>query len=67
MYERWTPAAAFEQRTLLLVAQKSSDLSDAFVAPHAERLGAIEKLSISRDGKFVRDVYYRVAYGYRAE
>ena len=67
MYERWAPGAALKHRTLLLVAQNSGDLSDALVATHAERLGSIERLSVARDGKFVRDVFYRFAYGYRAE
>jgi hypothetical protein len=66
MYERWSPSASLDRRTLLLVAEKSGDMADAFVAPHAERLGPIEKITVSRDGKTVRDVAYRFAYGYRA-
>jgi dolichol-phosphate mannosyltransferase len=66
MYERWSPAARLDRRTLLLVAEKPGDMADAFLAPHAERLGPIEKISVSRDGKTVRDFAYRFAYGYRA-
>ena len=66
MYERWSPAAGLDRRTLLLVAEKPGDMADAFVAPHAERLGPIERITVSREGKTVRDVAYRFAYGYRA-
>jgi dolichol-phosphate mannosyltransferase len=67
MYERWAPAQRLNQRTLLLVAEKPGDMADSFVAPHAERLGPIEKITVSRDGKIVRTFAYRFAYGYRAK
>jgi dolichol-phosphate mannosyltransferase len=67
MYERWSPAADLDRRTLLLVAEKPSDMADAFVGPYAERWGPIEKITVSRDGKTVRDMAYRFAYAYRAK
>jgi dolichol-phosphate mannosyltransferase len=66
MYERWSPAAGLDGRTLLLVAEKPSDMADAFVGPRVGHLGPVETITISRDGKTVRDVAYRFAYGYRA-
>lgn len=65
MYEYWTPAASMASRTLLLVAFDPHDLQGRYVEPRAARLGPIETVALSRDGKPVRDMYYRFAYDYR--
>ena len=64
MYERWTPAAAQEGRTLLLVAWDPKDLAGKYVESHVERLGPVEDRVLTQDGKIVRHYYYRVAYHY---
>jgi dolichol-phosphate mannosyltransferase len=65
MYELWTPPATLAGRTLLLVAFDANDLSGPFVEPRAGRLGPIETIALERDGKPIRDMYYRFAYDYR--
>jgi len=65
MYEFWTPPATLASRTLLLVAYDPNDLTGRYVEPRAARLGPIETLALTRDGKRVRDMYYRFAYGYQ--
>jgi dolichol-phosphate mannosyltransferase len=65
MYELWTPADTLAGRTLLLVAFDANDLTGRFVARHAGRLGPIENIALERDGKPIRDMYYRFAYDYR--
>jgi dolichol-phosphate mannosyltransferase len=67
MYERWAPAASLEHRTLLLVSQRSSDMTDPALAKHAARLGPIESIPVFDNGRPVAEVYYRFAYDYRAE
>jgi dolichol-phosphate mannosyltransferase len=65
MYEFWTPPASLASRTLLLVAYDANELAGKYVEPRAARLGPIETVALHRDGKPVRDMYYRFAYGYR--
>jgi dolichol-phosphate mannosyltransferase len=65
MYERWTPPARQEGRTLLLVAWDSRDLSGKSIESHAERLGPVEEGLLTRDGQVVRRYYHRLAYNYR--
>ncbi len=65
MYERWTPSAALNSQTLLLVAYDRNELSGPYVEPRAARLGPIETIALLRDGRSIRNMYYRFAYGYR--
>jgi dolichol-phosphate mannosyltransferase len=65
MYERWTPPVALASRTLLLVAYDRNDLSGRYVEPRAARLGPIQAIALLRNGKPIRDMYYRFAYGYQ--
>jgi dolichol-phosphate mannosyltransferase len=65
MYERWTPAAQQEGRTLLLIAWDPNDLAGPAIESRAERLGPIEDETLTRDGKVVRHYYHRLAYNYR--
>ncbi len=65
MFERWTPAQAEVGRTLLLVAWDPADLDGEAIRSHAERLGPVEVEVLTRDGRFVRRYYYRVAYNYQ--
>jgi len=65
MYEFWTPPASLASRTLLLVAYDPNELGGNYVEPRAARLGPIETVALYRDGKPVRDMYYRFAYGYQ--
>jgi dolichol-phosphate mannosyltransferase len=66
MYERWTPAAAQEGRTLLLIAWGPGELCGKSVEAHAERWGPVENGVLTMNGRVVRRYYYRVAYNYRA-
>jgi dolichol-phosphate mannosyltransferase len=65
MYEFWTPPASLASRTLLLVAYDPNELKGQFVEARAARFGPIETLVLNRDGKPIRDMYYRFAYGYQ--
>jgi dolichol-phosphate mannosyltransferase len=65
MYEWWTPPASLASRTLLLVAYDRNELMGRYVEPRAARFGPIETISLIRDGKPIRDMYYRFAYGYQ--
>jgi dolichol-phosphate mannosyltransferase len=65
MYERWTPPASLASRTLLLVAYDPNELSGMYVEPRVARLGPIETLALSREGKPIRNMYYRFAYDYQ--
>ena len=66
MYERWTPPARQEGRTLLLVALDPRDLSGKSIESRAERLGPVEDKVLTRDGQVVRHYYHRLAYNYRS-
>ncbi len=66
MYERWTPAAQQEGRTLLLIAWDPNDLAGTAIESQAERLGPIEDEILTRDGQVVRHYYHRLAYNYRS-
>ncbi len=65
MYERWTPPASLASRTLLLVAYDVNELRGPYVESRVARLGPVETIALERDGKPIRDMYYRVAYGYQ--
>jgi dolichol-phosphate mannosyltransferase len=65
MYEYWTPPVSLAHRTLLLVAFDPNDLKGRYVEPRAAQFGPIQTISLKRDGKPVRDMYYRFAYDYR--
>ena len=66
MYERWTPAAQQDGRTLLLIAWDPKDLAGTAIESRAERLGPIEDEILTRDGQVVRHYYHRLAYNYRS-
>jgi dolichol-phosphate mannosyltransferase len=66
MFERWTPPETEKGRTLLLVAWDPADLDGEAIRSHAERLGPVEVEVLTRDGRFIRRYYYRVAYDYQA-
>ncbi len=66
MYERWTPAAQQEGRTLLLLAWDPKDLVGTAIEARAERLGPIEEEILTHDGRVVRHYYHRLAYNYRS-
>ncbi len=65
MYERWFPVDRQRDRTLLLVSLDRSSLEAASVADSAASLGPIRAGSLTRDGHFIREYYYRFAYDYR--
>jgi dolichol-phosphate mannosyltransferase len=65
MYERWTPPESLASRTLLLVAYDPNELRGRYVESRVARLGPVETIALTRDGKPIRDMYYRFAYGYR--
>jgi dolichol-phosphate mannosyltransferase len=65
MFERWTPPETENGKTLLLVAWDPADLDGEAIRSHAERLGPVEVEVLTRDGRFVRRYYYRIAYDYQ--
>lgn len=65
MFERWAPAETEKGKTLLLVAWDPADLDGEAIRSHTERLGPVEVEVLTRDGRFVRRYYYRVAYDYQ--
>jgi dolichol-phosphate mannosyltransferase len=65
MYERWTPPASLASRTLLLVAYDPNELGGIYVEPRVARLGPVETVALSREGKPIRNMYYRFAYDYQ--
>ena len=67
MYEFWTPPASLAARTLLLVAFDPNELNGRYVEPRAARFGPIQILSLERDGRPIRNMYYRFAYDYRPQ
>ncbi len=66
MYELWSPAAALEGRTLLLVAEDPNELQTQLVASHAGREGPVVSDVLTRDGWVVRSVYSRLVYDYHS-
>jgi dolichol-phosphate mannosyltransferase len=67
MYELWFPEALQEGKSLILVAFDAKDLTRAAVDRRTAHLGPVVRGELSRDGKFIRPYFYRVAYGYSAE
>lgn len=65
MYERWTPPKSLASRTLLLVAYDPNELHGPYVESRVASLGPVVTIALKRDGKPIRDMYYRFAYGYR--
>jgi dolichol-phosphate mannosyltransferase len=65
MYERWTPPESLASRTLLLVAYDPNELRGPYVESRVASLGPVVSIALQRDGKPIRDMYYRFAYGYR--
>jgi dolichol-phosphate mannosyltransferase len=65
MYGFWTPPQILAGKTLLLVAFDPNDLQGRFVDQRAARFGPVETLSLERDGKPIRKMFYRFAYDYR--
>ena len=66
MYERWTPAALEEGRTLLLVGWDPGQLAARDVEAHVERLGPVQRGDLTRGAKLVGRYYFRLAYNYHA-
>jgi dolichol-phosphate mannosyltransferase len=64
MYERWFPAQRTVASNLLLISWNRSDLADARLQPYVDRLGPLSTGTIEHDGRFVRNYFYRTAYGY---
>lgn len=65
MYERWFPRSAERGRTLLLVAWHAADLDAPEVRADVEALAPVHAGELRRNGNFIRNYYYRFAYGYR--
>ncbi len=65
MYERWFAPDRQLGRTLLLVSLDRSSLEEPAVPAAAASLGPIRAGALMRNGHFIRDYYYRFAYGYR--
>ena len=64
MYEQWFPVDAQARRTLLLVAWDAPTLFDPRLAAQTDSLGAIHEVALTRNGRYVRSYFYRLARGY---
>lgn len=67
MYERWFPAAEQAGRTLLLVAWDPETLDEPRLARQVDRLDAVHRAVLTRNGRSVRPYFFRVAHGYHPE
>ena len=65
MYEDWFPLERLRGRTLLLVAWKPEDLAPQRLEPHIGALQPLQSLALTRNGKLIRHLYYRIARDYR--
>jgi len=50
---------------LLLVAWDRESLLDPRLAKQTDRLDTVHEATLTRNGRYVRSYYYRVAHGYR--
>jgi dolichol-phosphate mannosyltransferase len=66
MYERWAPAASFDGRNLLLLAQREGDLTSPYIDAHVARLGPVKSFALMHDGRLIRNFYYRFAFDYQS-
>jgi dolichol-phosphate mannosyltransferase len=69
MYDFWYPSEPPTTRPIILVGMKPHQLEHDIagvdnITPSLIQPGPVKELSISRDGKPLRHVYYRVAQGY---
>jgi dolichol-phosphate mannosyltransferase len=67
MYQFWFPAREQAGKAIVLVAFNEKDLLREAMDKHSQRLGPVVRGELARDGKFIRNYFYRVAYGYDAE
>ena len=65
MYEQWFPAKLQRGRTLLLVAWDANSLEANSIKSLVEGLGPVERGTLTRGGRAIRDYYYRIARDYR--
>jgi dolichol-phosphate mannosyltransferase len=68
MFDFWQPAEPPTDRPIILVSMKTHLLEHngegASLEPMLGQLGPIERQEIMRDGKPLREIYYRIARGY---
>lgn len=67
MYEVWFPPATFEGRPAILVSFDEHSLRNKKIPRHLDHLGPNRRGVIRRDGKFVREYFYRVGHEYRSK
>jgi dolichol-phosphate mannosyltransferase len=65
MYARWFPAESQRGRTLILVSDEADDLANQRVTSYFDSLEPVEKLVLKRNGKIVREYFYRICRGYK--
>ena len=66
MYEYWSNPGLAEGRTMVLIGDNDEELASENVQHHFERLGKIEQMVVTKNGKTAGRYYYRFAYGYRS-
>jgi dolichol-phosphate mannosyltransferase len=67
MYKFWFPAAAQNGKTMLLVGEKSEELSNEVLQPRATPLTETEKIIAGKNGKQTGTYYYRLVKNYQAK
>jgi len=65
MYKRWFPGSSLQGRNLLLFSWDVSDLDTPAVRSHMRRLDPIHEGTLTRDGRPLRQYYYRLGYDYQ--
>lgn len=66
MYERWVSKKSVVGKNLILVGLDLDEVTLSSVPQHFERVtGPVERRILHR-GKFVRNFFYRIGYGYRS-
>ena len=66
MYDYWFPAEKQNGRNMILLGLEKFQIDSDDLPNHFRRLGPINTKTISRGGRIVGSIYYRIGYHYRA-
>ncbi|MBC7756377.1 MAG: glycosyltransferase family 39 protein [Bdellovibrio sp.] len=67
MYEFWFPTAQQNGKTMLLIGEKSDELSDASLLSRATPIGEIKTITTHKNGKQTGTYYTRLVSNYRGQ
>jgi hypothetical protein len=66
MYDYWFPAEKQNGRNMVLLGLEKFQIDSDDLPNHFRHLGPIQTRTISRGGRIVGPIYYRIGYHYRA-